>query len=294
MAFNPLPLRLLRRSLEPEMLTTERRPESAASLPHGVDCYDLPAAALNWKEGEVVGWDMTDKVARVLGTKAGLIAVGRCLGSRDLRDVAAGAERIRVRGDVFEFAQDGTIAADQSLIPVFWNETLNKCSANDGGGAYAFLGFLVKALNTSTCEVDVRPHNQLSGGGAPIVFRKTITHADLTALATSQLITLGVLPSVARFRAGSIKLNTAFSGGSATEVKLSIGGTDDDGLIAVRDIFTGASTAETFTPLGVQAAACLAAQLGGQTIAAKFTSDVNVEALTAGSVTITLIFDPLP
>lgn len=276
------------------MLTSERRPESAASLPHGVDCYDLPAAALNWKEGEVVGWDPIAKQAKVLGSAPGLIAVGRNLGSRDLRDFAAGTERVRVRGDVFEFAQDGSIATDQSLIPVFWDETNNRASANDGNGKFAYLGFLVKARNTSTAEVDVRARNQMIGGGAPIVLRKTITHDDLTAAALTQLIALGTLPTLARFRSGSVKLNTAFSGGSATAVTLSLGGTDDDGLVASRDVFTGASTAETYTPLGVQAAAALAVQLGGQAIAAKFTSDVNVVALTAGSVTITLIFDPLP
>lgn len=276
------------------MLTSERRPESAASLPHGVECYDLPAAALNWKEGEVVGWDPIAKQAKVLGSAPGLIAVGRNLGSRDLRDAVAGTERIRVRGDVFEFAQDGTIAADQSLIPVYWDETNNRVSANDGSGKFAYLGFLVKARNVSTAEVDARARNQMIGGGAPMVLRKTITHEDLTAAALTQSIALGTLPTLARFRAGSVKLNTAFSGGSATAVTLSLGGTDDDGLIASRDIFTGASTAETFTPLGVQAAAALAVQLGGQAIAAKFTSDVNVALLTAGSVTITLIFDPLP
>ena len=83
------------------MLTSERRPESAASLPHGVDCYDLPAAALNWKEGEVVGWDPIAKQAKVLGSAPGLIAVVRNLGSRDLRDFRGGnRERSRPRGCV--------------------------------------------------------------------------------------------------------------------------------------------------------------------------------------------------
>ncbi len=276
------------------MLTSERRPESAASSPHGVDSYDLPAKGIAWKEGEVVGWDPVNKLARVLGTVPGMIAVGRCLGTRDLSVFADGTERIRVRGDVFEFAQDGTIAIDQSLIPVFWNETLNKCSANDGNGAYAYLGFLVKARTTTTAEVDVRASNQLASGGAPIVVRKTITHADLVALATSEDIVLAVLPSLGRFRVGSCKLNTAFSGGGATAVTVDVGGTDADGLIDGRDIFTGASTAEQFSPAGVLVAAGLSAQLGGQTITAKFTSDVNIIALTAGSITITLIFDPLP
>lgn len=115
----------------------------------------------------------------------------------------------------------------------------------------------------------------------------TVGHADLIAAATSQVINIGsaALPSGAFIVGRTIALATAFSGGGAGAVSVDIGGTDADAIVDGESIFTGATTAKAGTsginPFGA---------LGGQQLTATFISDVNVADLTAGSVTITVLY----
>ncbi len=114
----------------------------------------------------------------------------------------------------------------------------------------------------------------------------TIGHADLTAAATSEVVNLGdALPTGAYVVGRTIALATAFSGGGAGAVSVDIGGTDADAIVDGESIFTGATTAKAGTsginPFGA---------LGGQQLTATFISDVNVSLLTAGAVTIDILY----
>lgn len=118
------------------------------------------------------------------------------------------------------------------------------------------------------------------------VLSTTIGHADLTASATSQAINLGdALPSGAYVIGHTMILTTAFSGGNATAVAVDIGGTDADAIVDGADVFTGAAAAKAGTA-GINPTG----KFGGQQLTATFVSDVNVVALTAGSLTIDILF----
>lgn len=115
----------------------------------------------------------------------------------------------------------------------------------------------------------------------------TIGHADLTAAATSQVINLGsALPTGAFVVGRTIALATAFSGGSVSACVVDIGGTDADAIVDGESIFTGATTAKAGTsginPFGA---------LGGQQLTATIVAtDDNVVNLTAGAMTITILY----
>lgn len=115
----------------------------------------------------------------------------------------------------------------------------------------------------------------------------TVGHADLTAAATSQVVNIGsaALPSGAYIVGRTIALATAFSGGGAGAVSVDIGGTDADAIVDGESLFTGATTAKAGTS-GINPNGAL----GGQQITATFISDVNVVLLTAGSVTIDVLY----
>jgi hypothetical protein len=127
----------------------------------------------------------------------------------------------------------------------------------------------------------------------PIRIVKTVTEADLAAAATSQVITLGgVLPAGARLLAWSIGEGTLtlFSGGGATSATVALGtGSSGTAICTATSIFTGASG---FPKMGTAGASGFrGAPLGGAQLQATFGSDVNVAALTAGTVDITILVD---
>ncbi len=125
------------------------------------------------------------------------------------------------------------------------------------------------------------------------VFKRTLTvgHADLTAAATSQTITdtLGAFPTGSRLIGYRKSLPTVFTGGGAGSCTVDVGfnaATDvlDDG----QSVFTGAA-AETFGA-GTNALPTVARDIGGKTLQATFTADVNVALLTAGAVTFEVLY----
>jgi hypothetical protein len=115
----------------------------------------------------------------------------------------------------------------------------------------------------------------------------TIGHADLTAAALTQTINLGSpLPAGAQILGRSLRLTQAFSGGSVSALVVDIGGTDADAIVDGESVFTGATTAKAgisgIDPNGV---------LGGQQLTATFiATGANVVDLTAGSVTIDILY----
>lgn len=116
---------------------------------------------------------------------------------------------------------------------------------------------------------------------------KTIGHADLTAAAVAENITIDDLPTGAQIVGWDCSSITAFSGGGATSCTMSIGTAASPTLIcAATSVFTGVA-AQTKLTAGVSPDAYFAA---ASTIIARFTADVNVVALTAGSITIALLY----
>lgn len=73
------------------------------------------------------------------------------------------------------------------------------------------------------------------------VFTETIGHADLTAAATEEAITLSSPPTNCIILGGCIELDTDFSGGSVSALTAEIGdAADPNELAAAVDVFTGA------------------------------------------------------
>lgn len=115
----------------------------------------------------------------------------------------------------------------------------------------------------------------------------TIGHADLTAAATSQVISLGdPLPTGAYVVGRTITLTTAFSGGSVSACVVDIGGTDADAIVDGESIFTGATAAKAGTS-GINPTGAL----GGQQLTATIVAtDDDVADLTAGAMTIDILY----
>jgi len=126
------------------------------------------------------------------------------------------------------------------------------------------------------------------------VYKRTlqITHEDLDAVAVSQTIVdpVGAFPAGARLLGYRKQLDTEFAGGGAGSCVIDAGfngATDelDDG----QDIFTGAGTGETFGA-GGNAVPEQPRDLGGLTLQATITANVNVALLTAGDLTLEVLY----
>jgi hypothetical protein len=120
------------------------------------------------------------------------------------------------------------------------------------------------------------------------VATKQVTVADLTLGALSQLVDFdAALPAGAWVVGREITITTPFSGGGATAATVDLGGkaVDEDAVVDGADVFTGAATPKAGTsginPTGM---------LGGQTPTITVTSDVNVDTLLAGDVTVKLLY----
>jgi hypothetical protein len=130
---------------------------------HGVTEYHVPAAAVAWKAGEVVGMTLATGIAGPL--VAGMLAMGVVPegAARNLTTVSAGAERIIVQAGPFRFPQTTSQFAVGAApgLPVYWDATANAAVNTDNNGANAFLGDLIIVRTTSIVEVDVRIGNSL-------------------------------------------------------------------------------------------------------------------------------------
>ena len=122
-----------------------------------------------------------------------------------------------------------------------------------------------------------------------------IQHSDLTNAVNghAQAINLGaVLPESAVVLASEVNIATLFSGGSATAVKLDIGGTTATAITNQADVFAGAATGK----LSLATGSHVRGHFGGEQLVATFTPDAGhtLDGLTAGDLTITVWFFVLP
>jgi len=121
--------------------------------------------------------------------------------------------------------------------------------------------------------------------------RTTITHADLTDPDSGdhQDITLKVLPADAILLSVSFRINTYFTGGTASAVTAAIGVSGDtDSVIAAHNIFD--TTVEDVWHTGV-AGVRPHGQHGGETLVARIDIvDDDLVALTAGSLDVEVVY----
>ena len=121
--------------------------------------------------------------------------------------------------------------------------------------------------------------------------KKTVTigHADLTDAVNgeAQVINIGTaLPANAVVLAHEVNVATLFSGGSASAVKLDVGGTTADAIVSQQDVFTGADTGALSLRTGTHAQG----KFSSEQLVATFTPDGGhtLAGLSAGSLTITV------
>lgn len=129
----------------------------------------------------------------------------------------------------------------------------------------------------------------LGSGGvlAPIRLGVTVIASQFAALAAGVRTTAvrlgGVLPPGTRPLWREVVLSTPFTGGAATTVTLDIGGAVPNDIVAGQSLFTGVPSAmqgsSGSNPNGDHS---------GQQLQATITSDVDLNRLTAGAVTIAL------
>lgn len=137
--------------------------------------------------------------------------------------------------------------------------------------------------------VGANPGQPLGSGGVlvPVRVGVTIATSQFSALAAGVRTTAvplgGVLPPGTRPLWRELTLTTPFTGGAASAVTLDIGGAVPNDIVAGQSLFAAAPSAMQGTsginPNGGH---------GGQQLKATITSDVDLNQLTAGVVTIAL------
>ena len=128
--------------------------------------------------------------------------------------------------------------------------------------------------------------DQLNDNGTHIL-KVTLTTADLTTVGVNQEVAIPGFPANSMPVAAWIELDTDFSGGGASAVTASIGDTGDTvELTGALNVFTGAGAGlkaggGTYAPYTFEAAYVPVCSV---------TSDVNVSALTAGSMVVNIMY----
>lgn len=125
-------------------------------------------------------------------------------------------------------------------------------------------------------------------GNGPEIRQYTITHDDLTAAATTQVITLFTLPKGGVIIGVKIKHSASFTGGGLGSMTVSVGdtvGPTVDAYAAAFNIFQAAADTTMQLTNEFKATTHVA-----DAVKANFTGDANVSVATAGSVDITVFF----
>lgn len=132
---------------------------------------------------------------------------------------------------------------------------------------------------------------------ATIMGKRTVTigHADLTDAVNGHAQSVNIetaLPTNAMVFAHALTDITPFSGGSVSECKIDVGGTDADAIVNALELITDAPTeAELIAAAGLLPQG----QYSAQQLTATFTPDAEhaLSALDAGSITITVWYQIL-
>jgi hypothetical protein len=129
-------------------------------------------------------------------------------------------------------------------------------------------------------------------GPGAIVERFTISFRDLTEADGSQAIALKTLPKGSLILGARVRLREAFAGGTINAATIALGtaGSTADGLMTVKDIFTGVAVDTCYVPttFGLWQGT-YAADVFQATIA---TGAGNVNTATAGLLDVDLVYIP--
>lgn len=228
-------------------------------------------------------------------TSASLVSIGRAEETVDNTTGANGDKTVLAKVGVFKYANSAAgdaIAAADVFQPCYIVDDAT-VAKTDGTGTRSTAGYTMQ-VDSDGVWVAVGPlagqlakAQALAAASLPVQKRTVrIQHSDLTDADGSQTINIGAaLPANARVVSREIRLATAFSGGGAGAVTVAIGGTDADGIVSATSVFTGAPAAQAGTS-GINPEG----KLGGEQLTATVAADVNVADLTAGDMTIDVLF----
>jgi hypothetical protein len=161
----------------------------------------------------------------------------------------------------------------------------------DGGGTRPMAGIVIDVDSDLGVKVLVGP--SVSGGMTVQKRSVTVTHAELTAAATTETENIGApLPANSRILAVSLRLGTVFSGITGP-VTVDIGSSGDvDALIDGANLATAVDGEASTRPLGIAPNKLFAAAT--QLTATFLSASGNLVDCTAGSVIIDVLFVVLP
>ena len=114
--------------------------------------------------------------------------------------------------------------------------------------------------------------------------KQVITHADLTAAATTQTIAI-TFPAKSYPLLGRVVVQSDFSGGAVSALTVQLGDADTDGLMTALSVFTGVANDVVLGADGVEAM-WSSVEEASYSLGALFTATSdNLVNLTAGSLT---------
>lgn len=214
----------------------------------------------------------------------------------DINALQAGTSSTGVRGATYPA---GGALTTGNVLQVTGVSTIGAAAVNLAGGANYVTGLLPganMALAVAGVSAGAVSSTQATAIDASLpVSKKTVTigHADLTDADGSQTINIGTaLPANSRIVGVDMHTYTPFTGGGAGVVTVDIGTSGDvDALIDGADLFAAAVDGGLATiPKGIRPNKFFAA--GGQ-LTAQVDANVNVADLTAGAVTIDVMYTVL-
>lgn len=215
---------------------------------------------------------------------------------------AAGAADVEIECGIHFWENSGggdEIAADDVGLPCYVVDNQTVALTSDSG-ARVVGGIITEVTAAGKVGVLMSPAasaiasaSALAAAGISVQKRTvTVGHADLTDADTSQDVNIGAaLPANARIIGVDVRGFTAFAGGSVSALALDIGTSGDiDALVDGADLFAAAVDGGPSTmPTGIRPNKTFATA-GAQLVARFVSTGDNLVNLTAGAVTIDVLF----
>lgn len=264
----------------------------------------LVAAATLIEAGNIVGLNSAGHVVEG-GSVAMVQCIGRALHKVDNLAGGAGAKPIEVELGIYEWENSGEDPVGIADVgkTVFVQGEAKVCKTSNGG-TLVEAGTMTELTDEGMVAVHMSPWvtelakaATLADAGVTAQKRTvTVGHADLTDADTSQDINIGaILPANARILGVDMRAQTSFSGGTVSALEVDIGTSGDiDALIDGAGVFAAAVDGGPATmPKGIRPNKTFVAA-GAQLVARFVSTGDNLVNLTAGSVTIDVLFCVLP
>lgn len=284
-------------------LSLERLTEFAGLAPSR-GTYGIAANVRIFKGGMVALNSDGRAIPAGLAAAGSVLIVGKSSATYDNRTGSAlggsaDACDVEVEFGVFAWVDDdGDMDATNVGYPVYCVDD-QSVSADSASSTQVVAGLLTEVRDGKP-YVYMGPHAvalataQAAAQSSLPLQKRTVTvgHAALTDADTSQDVNIGaVLPANARIMGVSLHTVTAFAGGTVSALALDIGTSGDiDALVDGADLFAAAVDGQAASrPLGI-APNKLFASAGAQLVARFVSTGDNLVNLTAGAVTIDVLF----